>query len=163
MNVLKDFPYRPRYYLTHPWKFARECFINLKNAWMRITRGWCYTDLWDMNDYLTNIIIDMFRNLAYGAHGYPGVEPFETPEKWTSWLYYIAGELEVSKEENYERRNEYYDEYVKQFEDKNWASRESTEIDRLYFARDKELAAEAKERRTKALMGIVQFWDYLWD
>ena len=160
INVFTNFFYTKRYYLTHPYKFIRECWINLKNAWYRATRGWSYQDLWNMNDYLIDIMIDMLRNLARDHCAYPGIEPFETPEKWTSWLYYIAGELEASKEDNYERRNEYYDEYMKQFEDKNY---ESTEIDKLYFARDKELATEARERRTKALIEVIKFWDYLWD
>lgn len=163
INVFTNFPYSKHYYLTHPHKFVSECWTNLQNAWYRATRGWSYQDLWNMNDYLIDIMIDMLRNLAHENHAYPGVEPFETPEKWTSWLYYIAGELEASKEENYERRNEYYDEYTKQFEDENWANRESTEIDKLYFARDKELAAEAKSRRDKALVALATYWDMLWN
>ena len=118
MNVLKDFPYRPRYYLTHPWKFIDECWTNLKNAWMRVTRGWSYMDLYNMDNYLTDVMIDMLRTLAREAHEYPGIEPFETPEKWTSWLWYIAGELEASKEEFYEGKNEFKEEYYKELD--NW-------------------------------------------
>ena len=163
INVFTNFSYSKRYYLTHPHKFIGECFTNLKNAWYRATRGWSYQDLWNMSDYLTDIIIDMLRNLARENHAYPGVEPFETPEKWTSWLYYIAGELEDSKEENYECRNEYYDEYMGQFEKKDWMNRTRTDINKLYFAREKELAAEAYERKHKALENLVMNWEKLWD
>ena len=163
-NVLKNFPYSKRYYITHPHKFISECWTNLTNAWMRITRGWSYQDLWNMSDYLLDITIDMLHNLARDGHGYPGVAPFEEPGKWISWLYYIAGELEESKEENYEQRNEYYDEYMKKFDDPNWnINSPQTELDKKYFARKKELAEEARERRTKALMEDIKFWDYLWD
>ena len=163
-NVLKNFPYSKRYYITHPHKFISECWTNLTNAWMRITRGWSYQDLWNMSDYLLDITIDMLHNLARDGHGYPGVAPFEEPGKWISWLYYIAGELEESKEENYEQRNEYYDEYMKKFDDPNWnINSPQTELDKKYFARKKELAEEARERRTKALMEVIKFWDYLWD
>ena len=163
-NVLKNFPYSKRYYITHPHKFISECWTNLTNAWMRVTRGWSYQDLWGMSDYLLDITIDMLRNLARDGHGYPGVAPFEEPGKWISWLYYIAGELEESKEENYEQRNEYYDEYMKKFDDTNWnINSPQTELDKKYFASKKELAEEARERRTKALMEVIKFWDYLWD
>ena len=175
MNVLKDFPYRPRYYLTHPWKFVRECFINLKNAWMRITRGWCYTDLWNMNDYLTDVMIDMFRMLALKHDGYPGKEPFKTDTEWTSWLYYIAGELEATKEEFYQNKNEFKNEYYKELD--NWTSEfeedengnlihkanEQSEISKKYFAREIELYNEATQRRNAALQQVLLYYDYLWD
>lgn len=162
MNVLTDFPYSKIYYLKHPWKFFKECYYNIKYAKQRICRGWCWTDMINMNDYLINVIIGMLRCMARDSSGYPGREPFETPEKWISWLYYIAGELEECKEENYEKRNEYYEDYMKRLDD--WiTNRELTDEDRKYFDRGKELAAEAVERRTKALSEIVRYWDYLWD
>ena len=162
-NPLKNFTYSKWHYLTHPWKFIKDCITNIKNAKMRIVRGWSYPDLWNMSDYLLDITIDMLRNLARDSHGYPSLKPFEEPEKWSSWLFYIANELEESKEENYEKKNEYYNEYMEQF--KNWtkASKTCSELDKKYFAREKELAEEAKERRTKALMEVVKYFDYLWD
>jgi len=171
-NVLKNFPYSKRYYITHPHKFISECWTNLTNAWMRVTRGWSYQDLWNMSDYLLDITIDMLHNLARDGHGYPGVAPFEEPGKWISWLYYIAGELEESKEENYEKRNEYHNEYMKQFD--NWEiitdengnkiyKGKRTELDEKYFAREKELVEEATARRQKALSELVKYFDYLWD
>ena len=175
MNVLKDFPYRPRYYLTHPWKFIDECWTNLKNAWMRVTRGWSYMDLYNMDNYLTDVMIDMLRTLAREAHEYPGIEPFETPEKWTSWLWYIAGELEASKEEFYEGKNEFKEEYYKELD--NWKidfekdengnliskSRELSDVAKKYFARDKELAEEAEKRRYDAMQQLNKYVRWLWD
>lgn len=164
VNVLTDFPYSKRYYLTHPWKFFKDCYLNIKYAKQRICRGWCWVDMIDMNDYLMEIIPDMLRCMARDSWGYPGREPFETPEKWSAWLYYIAGELEECKEENYEKRNEYYEEYMKQFEDPNRnINSPQTELDKKYFAREKELYEEAVKRRTKALTEAIKFWDYLWD
>lgn len=162
MNVLTDFPYSKRYYLTHPHKFFKDCYYNIKYAKQRICRGWCWTDMINMNDYLIDVMIGMLRCMARDSSGYPSREPFETPEKWTSWLYYIAGELEASKEENYEKKNEYYESYMKRLD--NWvANKEFTDEDRKYFDREKELAAEAVERRTKALTELVRYFDYLWD
>ena len=162
MNVLTDFPYSKRYYLTHPRKFFKDCYYNIKYAKQRICRGWCWTDMINMNDYLIDVMIDMLRCMARDSNGYPGHEPFETPAKWNSWLYYIAGELEECKEENYEKRNEYYENYMKRLE--NWSvNKELTDEDRKYFAREKELAEEARERRTKALAEIAKYFDYLWD
>lgn len=35
MNVLTYLPYTKRYYLTHPWRFFRQCQYNLYHAWER--------------------------------------------------------------------------------------------------------------------------------
>ena len=50
VNVLTDFTYSKRYYLTHPLKFFKECYLNIKYAKQRICRGWCWTDMINMNE-----------------------------------------------------------------------------------------------------------------
>ena len=42
-------------------------------------------------------------------------------------------------------------------------NRTRTDINKLYFAREKELAAEAYERKHKALENLVMNWEKLWD
>lgn len=163
LNVLRQFSYSKRWYLTHPWLFFKDCWINLKNAKMRIVRGWCWPDLWDMSDYLLEILPDMLRTLAAKNVGYPGIEPFETPGKWSAWLYYIANELEESKEEVYEKHNEYYDEFMKQFE--NYMKDESSTraLDKKYFAREAELASDAQKRIEKCFIELGKHFQSLWD
>jgi len=162
INPLTDFPFNKRYYLTHPWKFFNDCWSNLKNAKMRIIRGWCWSDLWNMDNYLMEIIPDMLRTLASDGQTYPGREPFETPEKWHSWLYYAADELDSCKEENYEKKNEYYEAYIKRLKD--WKlNAETAEEDKKYFTRDIELHKEAIAKRTKILSEIIKYFDWLWD
>ena len=165
-----------QYKLKHPWEFVRQGWINLKNGWMRAIRGWCWVDLWNMDEYLLEIIPDMLRQLAVKSSGYPGREPFETPEKWSAWLFDMAAKLESCREENWSKLNEYTDEYMKSFDnysietekDENGFSvikwpQETKELHNKYFAREKELSEEAKEKRTKTLTEIIKFWDYLWD
>ena len=51
MNVLKYFPYRWRHYLTHPWDFFEDCWLNIKAAYQRITRGFSYRDLFSIDSW----------------------------------------------------------------------------------------------------------------
>lgn len=162
MNVLTYFPMRPRYYLRHPFKFLKECKANITNAWMRVARGWCWMDLWNMNDHLLEIIPDMLRELAAKGSAYPGKEPFETPEKWHDWLVSLAADFESCREDALESGNEYYNDYIAQFEGGNF-NKETTELDKRYFAREVELYEQMRTRRTNAFHRMIQFFDLLWD
>lgn len=162
MNALTYFPFSARYYLRHPFKFLKECKTNIKNAWMRIARGWCWMDLWNMNDHLLEIIPDMLKELAAKGEGYPGKAPFETPEKWHYWLVSLAEDFESCREEVVENQNEYYKDYLKQFEDGNF-NNEVTKLDKRYFAREVELYEQMRARRSNAFNRMAQFFDLLWD
>lgn len=177
LNVLKDFPYATRHYLTHPWKFFHDCGINLKNAWHRITKGYAYTDLWNMDYWFCEIMPRMLRELADKAVGYPGEgTEWDTPEKWHDWLYSLADILDLQNEED-DARNE----YAKQFHKLAAVSRmpnskdgttqytfniEDYETVRdLYFKRQIELNQEREESMRDAMnefaKGMAQrvFWD----
>ena len=51
MNVLKYFPYRWRHYITHPWEFFEDCWLNVKAAYQRVTRGFAYRDLFSIDSW----------------------------------------------------------------------------------------------------------------
>ena len=162
LNVLKDYLFPRRYYLLHPWKFFHEVKTNLKNARMRVKKGYCWTDVWNIDDWFLTVFPEMLRALAQKCCGHPGFEPFETPEKWMAWLNDMAGRLESCREENYEKLNEYYDDYMKQFD--NWQlNQPSTEIDKKYFARERELAEEAQNRLEDTMAEIMKNLHLLWD
>lgn len=111
LNVLNDYPYSKHYYITHPWKFFAHMWDNWRAAWHRITKGYCASDIWDFDHYLTTLLPAMLRELADNSIGYPGVEPFETPEKWKDWLLGMADKLELLQEDWAETRNEYEELY----------------------------------------------------
>lgn len=57
-----------------------------KYAAQRIRKGWCESDVWNLDLYLESIIIDTLRQLADVSHGYPGNDEFPTFESWQNWL-----------------------------------------------------------------------------
>lgn len=165
-----------RYYLTHPWRWFQDLGYCLRDAYQRITRGYADTDWFNMDSHLLELLPAMLKELAAHSHSYPGTAPFDTPEKWSAWLNEMADNLISCREEEIDKANEYYKEYMESFElnwnntkeseDENgactitWASNpDHDEISKLYFARDKELneAAEKRLYTTMALLGKYFF------
>ena len=161
-NSAFSFPFSTRYYLTHPWVWFKDMYTGLKNARMRVKYGFCWTDIWSYSEWYLQITPQMLRYLGLNSCGYPGWGKFDEPGKWSSWLLWAADELDACREENYEKRNEYYEEYMKQFD--NWKpNREVSELDRKYFAREKELAEEAEVRRKKVMEELNENFLLLYD
>lgn len=161
-NSAFSFPFSTRYYLTHPWTWFKDLYEGLKNARMRVKYGFCRPDIWNYYDWYLRTTPQMLRYLGLHSSGYPGVAPFDEPGKWSSWLLWVADELEASREEVFEKRNEYYEEYMKQFE--NWEpNRKVSELDKKYFAREKELYDEMNARRKKVMEQVNEYFQMLWD
>lgn len=172
MNVLNDFPYTKHFYLTHPWKFLQECWWNLQAAWTRATKGHAWRDSVEMDEYLLHIIPSMLRDIAEG-HAYPGVEPFDTYEKWQDWCYALADVFESVQEENWSiGQNEWEEEWHKvcciasphpnvttTFD---YTEEDIETIRNAYFEREKELFQERERLIKDAYAQLVKYHVYLW-
>ena len=170
-----SWPYSTRYYLTHPWRWFRHLYINIRDSFHRVRYGWCYSDVWDWDNWFMNIVPEMFRYLAEHGSAYPGREPFETPEKWHEWLLHMADTIETGKEDWQDDHNEYYKEYIDHIMDK-WKPAikgedglyhqpvpERTELDHNYFERCKELGAQGEKNIQYALSQIAEHFYQIWD
>ena len=177
LNVLKDYPYSKRYYLTHPWKFFKDMWINFKNGWYRATKGYGYTDLWNIDDWLITILPAMLRELADKHCAYPGVEPFETPEKWEAWLRDMADRIEYLQEDYEEKENEYAELFHIVMEQKRKVEvagecitttytlndDDFEELRANYFRREHEIAEAKHEAAKKVGLELFTYLHYLWD
>lgn len=154
MNLFK-FPMRLRYYLTKPWRFFRELYYSFKYAWQRATKGYSFYDSMDMDDFLLHTIPGMLRDIANGD-SFPGIEPFETYEKWQDYCNSLADVFESLQEENWsDEHNEWQEEFDKAFEARHpnpnltttmdMTKEEADEICKMYFEREKELAEERQK------------------
>lgn len=178
MNVLKDFSCTRRYYLTHPWKFFKECWLNIKAAWMRATKGYCYMDVWNLEYWLCSILPSMFRHMADYGSGYPGWPPFETPEEWSDWLHSMADAFETIADSEYweEKKNEFYDEWstLLDYHSDNHPNLTTTcqydtspehyeTIRKLYWERMQQIAIEKQEYIKNTLNEMAEHFEKLWD
>lgn len=109
MNVF-SYAYRKRYYITHPWKFIKETGQNFYAAWHRATRGWAARDAWELGPQLLQILPEMLR---YLEKYHCGVPCDMTDEEWTQWLHKMADDIELLQEENWEKQNEYNEEFYR--------------------------------------------------
>ena len=168
LNVF-NWPYSKHYYLTHPWKWITEFFRNCAHAWHRVKYGWTWEDVWNMDDWLLNVLPPMLRHMAKHGMAYPGCEPFETPEKWHDWLNSLADVLESLQEKNWYSQNEYEEDfhrscplnYNKNF---TWATEPNyKEISKLYFARSRELGEERKKLLAETFTELGKNLNFLWD
>lgn len=55
----------------------KQFFKNIKYAYQRITRGYCDADIWNLSDYISDMLYLTLNKLADTTHGYPGVDIFE--------------------------------------------------------------------------------------
>ena len=177
MNAFK-FIFRPSYYFKHPIKFIKEIGINLKNAWMRATKGYCYTDIWNIDNWFCEVFPPMLRYLAEHGCAYPGTEPFETPEKWHDWLHSMADVIDTIYDEDFwtETKNEYYKEWNTLWDFHNNknpnitmtceydTSEEHFELVRkLYYIRMEEISKERQALIENTFQELGRAFDCLWD
>lgn len=155
------FSYRKSYYLTHPWKFFNDIYWNCRNFWHRGRYGYAYTDVWNFCDWYPRVAAEALRYMAKHGSGYPGVAPWETPEKWRDHLEYLANQLQrCSDSQSFSwgrERNEYWEEYSKDVFHAN------AELRKNYLRREEEIAQadhQYQEEVFKFLGSNLQrYWD----
>lgn len=176
MNCLTDFPYPARYYLRHPWKFFAHVWSNGKAAWQRATRGVADQDIWNFDYYLLNILSTGLRKIEDSDVSYPGVEPFETSDKWKVWLEIMASQFESFQEDWAEVRNEYDKPYFHALQEHRRVKRSDPSITyydtyndediealrQKWLARIEELNEQQKQETIKAFTELATYFYQLW-
>ena len=113
-----------------------------RRAYQRHTKGYDYEALWNMDEYLADLLARMFNDLAETNHGYPATMTYA---EWTSTLNEIAAGFEA---------------YV-DWEDK-WRSTEEVS-DNEAFHRYNEKFDEAFKRVQFSLTLMREHWPSFWD
>ena len=150
-------PYNKRYLITHPWQWVRCAYRNIHDAWRRSVYGWTYGDVWDWDGWFMHVVPDMLRHMANYGSAYPGVEPFETPEKWHDWLQHMALLIETASEDWQDEHNEFYRDYM----DHIWDN--DKERSNKYFKRAVELRESGEKNIAQAMKEMGEHFHCLWD
>ncbi len=162
LNVF-NWAWRKHYYLTRPWKWVKELFSNIRAAWMRAIKGYCYMDVWNWDSWFCSVVPSMLRDMADKGMAYPSGEPFDTPEKWHDWLYEMAHRIERLQYDNWmEDNNEYSKEYNESFEN-DWHSERQEEISKKYYERCKEIHKMRPQALEEFGKEFFKHFDCLWD
>lgn len=162
LNVF-NWAWRTRYYLIRPWKWVKELFSNIRAAWMRAIKGYCYMDVWNWDDWFCSVAPPMLRHMADHGSAYPGKEPFDTPEKWHDWLYEMAHRIERLQYDDWmEDNNEYSKEYIESFEN-DWHSERQEEIRKKYYARCEDIHKTRQQVLEDFGKEFFKHFDCLWN
>lgn len=87
--------FRKIYYLKHPLKFFWEIYWNIRNFIHRGKYGYSYIDAWNWFYWWPTAGAEALRYIAEHGCGYPGHEPWETPEKWKAYLFDLADRMDA--------------------------------------------------------------------
>lgn len=176
------FPYRKSYYLTHPWKWFKDLYWNIRNFWHRGRYGYAYIDVWNFCDWYPRVGAEALRYLARHNSGYPATKPWNTMKEWREYLEYMANRLERCANSQDilfgEERNEYKEQFdeimrktrlIKEDEKGNTVlshtafTPEEEEIRKKYWEREKEIhdADQAYIEETYKWLAedLSHFWD----
>ena len=178
---LWTFACRKKYYLTHPHRFIKAVYWNIRNFWHRGRYGYAYSDVWEWYTWWTTVGAEALRYMAEHGSGYPGTGEWDTPEKWHDYLNSMADKLEWSAQScecgNHEEENEYHkmhDEILERkmecgmgkngigFSRVN-STPEEEDIIKRYWAREEELMKQDDVTReqifTEIGRNLGRFWD----
>lgn len=84
-----------------------------KSVNQRVRFGLAYCDTWSFDNFLLSIIIRGLRQLADTSHSYPGYEPFDTFEKWQTYLLDLADKFELASRYIYDE-DDYWETHTQQ-------------------------------------------------
>lgn len=167
-----------RYYLTHPWKWFKDAYNNIRDAYRRARYGWTYADAWNWDTWFLEVAPPMLRHIADHGSAYPGYPPFDGEhgrERWCDWLHEVADLLETGTEDWQDAHNEYYDEYMEHimedwqevYTDENGYIHHKvtkrSEISNKYFERSAELYEQGEKNVRNALSMIAEHFHAIWD
>lgn len=169
--------YSTRYYLTHPWKYFHDIRVSIKNLWHRMRCGYAWVDLWNMDNYLDNLIPNMLEELANRSHGWPEGPEWPEFEDWQAeirvmaMLWRIQGRDLVVDDDLFEQDFSAYEDGRLLEPIKHLPGYEKyllTEEDKTAIAEpgeNKWLRVDTKARilREKLFARLAYMWPTLWD
>ena len=175
MNVLTRFPYSRRYYLRHPLKFAKTAVRNVSDAAARVKLGYCSSDVWDMCDYLMEIIPSMLVHFVSGCDSYPDTDEFPTYESWIDYIVETASIFREASEAQTVQVNQYKDDFMNMMRAVRWEKNvggnlvTTYDLDSFarlrddYFSREREIEDWRNARRNEAFARLSHILRNLWD
>lgn len=162
MNVF-DNGFTLRYLIHHPVIWFRHLKRSLRNAKLRVTKGWCPSDTWDMNDWMGTVLPEMLRYMAKEHMCYPGNDKYSTPEAWEDWLNSVADVLEYGADQDYDSENEYTELYNQAMRSTGISAADKIEIKDKYIKRMEEIIKAKRASAEDAMTQIGKNFHLLWD
>lgn len=105
MGIFTKTGYNKKYLWTHPWELIFHYGRDLKCAWQRAVKGYCYRDLWSMHDWFSELMPRMLNEFKNKNDAYPAY--FNTPEEWDNEIDKMIFCFKEVNDETCSLQNEY--------------------------------------------------------
>lgn len=164
------------WYPSNWWSNIKYFFRSFRRAWQRVIRGYSDSDLWNLDIYLSNLMITSLTQFRTETLGYPGY--MNSEEEWYAILDKIIFLLkQASEEEPLEEKNdlaEWYEEYLEtrtlSFTEVKNGIRQYVNNDdeetktkvKQYYNREVELHNIRKQKRKEAFELMAEYFGNLW-
>ncbi len=164
MGILTRNGYSLKYNLTHPHEVIMHFFRDIHCAWQRATKGYCYRDLWNIDDWFLQIMPQMLVEHNKNRHGYPNGL---TDEQWNDIILEMADCFKNADEETTDFVNPYEKEYLATLSfdidtcELNCSA--SEELENSYRKYQDEEEAYLKQNLEKGFELFVKHFRSLWD
>jgi len=147
-------------------------FKSIKNAWQRATKGYCDSDIWNLDYYYSDLIADTLKEYRENTISYPMyLDGAECPslEEWKSRVYYVESLFRDSMRE-YENPYEYYiDNMEMSFEDgkivltnKLGSQEELKGLEQSWLEEEEKIEKTKQELLQTGLAELGKIYENLW-
>lgn len=110
MGIFTKHPYIKKYYITHPIKFFKHYYYDLKAGYQRATKGYSFRDLGDIDHWFLNVFPNMLKEFNEVRYGYPGDI---TDEEWKKIINEMIFYFQNANSETTDFVNIYEEDYNK--------------------------------------------------
>lgn len=160
MKIFTHHPYRKKYYLTHPIDFFAHYWRDLKCAYERATKGYCFRDLWSIDDWFLNVFPMMLQDFNKTRIGHPGNL---TEKEWNAIIEDMIISFTNADEEQTDYINKYQKEYDKIFRwDNNYTNKEK-ELQEHFYNEEHKKFEYRKHNLQKGFQLLNKWFFALWD
>lgn len=146
---------------------ADRALVSKERAMYGVSRS----DVWGLDDYLAQVIINGLQILREDSHGWPSGEEYPNPEDWDAALVDVIMRLKQAST-RFEQHAKIYDEILWKPEDappagveglEEWLNRPSSPEQKEYSRRCKEVDDLAQENIEYVMAWLSKWWFALWD
>lgn len=128
--------------------------------YQRITKGYCESDLFSLDEHLLDLIPAMIRDLRDNLHSYPEEYSFEG---WKNYLTEMANHFEMAHTWFDEEPEIYKNEYQEDFRKTSIMNPKFPDIREKYLDRKKEIQETKDKELEKGLEMLRKEFRHLWD
>ena len=172
MAIFTKTGYKKKYLWTHPWELLFHYGRDLKCAFQRAYKGYCFRDLWNVNDWFLELMPRMLTEFKEKSYSYPCY--FNDEEEWEKTLDHMIFCFKEANAETCSQKNE-YDDYKVDFSfvpsgdnitsklKIEYATEEDKKQSDLSYQRFLELEDYREEKLQEGLSLFTKYFNDLWD